>query len=194
MNANASGTPPRLAATPLNAMASVRNHFGRRAVAIAYASSVPNPTPTTPHQNDSSTENLNASRFCPVNASRNVPKPMLPSLTDQRLGEDADRRDDQEQEQEGEERHQARTRPSCAVVWCPGDGSRARGTAPVDRQVGHDEPVRHRPPSGPSSAWRTSLAAAICAGVMNTIWAIRSSGGRFTLSAADTLPASTSCW
>ena len=30
MNANASGTPPRLAATPLNAVTSDRSHFGRR--------------------------------------------------------------------------------------------------------------------------------------------------------------------
>ena len=35
MNAKASGRPPRLAATPLNAVTSERSHFGRRSVAAA---------------------------------------------------------------------------------------------------------------------------------------------------------------
>ena len=35
MNANASGMPPKLAATPLKAVTPERSHFGRRSVAAA---------------------------------------------------------------------------------------------------------------------------------------------------------------
>ncbi len=35
MNANASGIPPKLAATPLKAVTPQRSHFGRRSVAAA---------------------------------------------------------------------------------------------------------------------------------------------------------------
>jgi hypothetical protein len=44
--------PPMLAATPLNAETSGRNHRGRVAVAAAYAIMVPNTTPSSADTND----------------------------------------------------------------------------------------------------------------------------------------------
>src|SRR6478672_240224 len=57
-----------LAATPLNAVTRVRNHFGRRAVAAAYASKAPRTLPEAAEINDSRTELKNASRSS-LNAS-----------------------------------------------------------------------------------------------------------------------------
>jgi hypothetical protein len=57
-----------LAATPLNAVTTVRNHFGRRAVAAAYASKVPRTLPRAAEINDSRTELQKASRS-PLSAS-----------------------------------------------------------------------------------------------------------------------------
>ena len=63
MKANARGTPPRLAATPLNDVANVRNHRGRRTSTTAKASR----TPTIPPMTAVSTESLMLS----MNDSRN---------------------------------------------------------------------------------------------------------------------------
>src|SRR5262245_54581718 len=50
------------AATPQNAVTAVRNHFGRRAVAAAYASKVPRTAPRAAESSDNRTELQKASR------------------------------------------------------------------------------------------------------------------------------------
>src|SRR5690349_5562922 len=57
-----------LAETPQNAVTTVRNHFGRRAVAAAYASNAPTTAPVAAEISDSRTELQKASRS-PLSAS-----------------------------------------------------------------------------------------------------------------------------
>ncbi len=61
MNANANGMPPKLAATPLNAVTPLRSHFGRRSVAAAYANRTPMTAPSSAVTNDSLSDAMNAS-------------------------------------------------------------------------------------------------------------------------------------
>ena len=52
MNRNARMMPPMLAATPLKAVTNARSHFGRVAVAAAYAIRTPKTTPSAAETND----------------------------------------------------------------------------------------------------------------------------------------------
>src|SRR6478735_699217 len=62
MKANAKGTPPRLAATPLNEVTNVRNHRGRRRLTTANASSTPMIPPIAAVSTESLTLSTNESR------------------------------------------------------------------------------------------------------------------------------------
>ena len=164
MNANASGMPPRLAATPLNAVTSDRSHFGRRSGGGRIGEQRADHDAEqrrTRRQLDREPERVAVLSGERVAEGRRTPK--LPSRVDQRLGEHADRR-----ERSGTGRGTRRTarRPSQAQFAALADARGPRRSARPPRRraaIGH-EPLRRRRPSGPSSRPSTVLAAAIWAG------------------------------